>query len=716
MVEDVPAGRELVVEDRDEALVLPLLLHAASAAVTQRASATGRGPGRLGGTGPIYRRPSRIVAAAADATGMGPRSAGAALAMLAALVAGPVVAAPVATAWPGDPDGSWGSCGTRVVSLVAADDEAAAAAVLQPNGALVVAGRAGTRALVGRLLPDGSPDPAFGTQGALRFGPGTQAALSAAALTPAGKVVVAGSRTSGGATDSLVARVRADGTLDTGFHDTGTLVTNFGGADSLAAVGVESSGAIVVGGRAGGGAGFVGRYTTSGGWDTSFAGNGRRTGLPFSVDALVLQPDGKIVIGGMTTGTPDFALMRLLPDGSTDSSFGGASGVRTDLGGRDGVTALAIQADGAIVAAGVGNGPADRGHTILRRYTAAGVLDPSFTATDTSFGRDDAPAAVVAQSDGRILLAVNSSVGDDNDLVLARFLAGGQPDPAFGIDGATLVDAGRRSRARALVLPADGRALVVGSARAAGRDEVGVFRFQADGATAPYPGQGFVADGYGGLHGFGVGCAAVPTGTTGGPYWRGWDIVRGVSVLPGSRGVVLDGYGGLHRFAFGGETTAGFTVKVSGYWSGWDIARGVASVPEGTGGFVVDGYGGLHPFSVGGAAMPKLPAGLPYWNGQDVARGVALLPDGGGGYVLDKFGGLHPFGGAPAPSAGAPYWPGQDRARGVALAPDGSGGWIVDAFGATFPFGLGGNPAPPATAGGPSWPGFPIGRGIATLP
>jgi uncharacterized delta-60 repeat protein len=646
---------------------------------------------------------------------MGPRPIAAFAALLAVALAAAGLAAPAASAWPGDPDGAWGSCGSRALSLVAADEESAAAAVLQPDGALVLAGHAGTRALVARLLADGTPDPEFGSAGSLRFGPGTRAELRAIALTATGRVVVAGSRTSSGTTDTLVARVRPDGTLDQGFDSTGTRVTNLGGADVANAVQVTGSGAIVVGGRAAGGAGFVVRHLASGAWDTTFGTGGKRTGLPFSVDAMVMQPDGAIVVGGSTTAGADFALMRLLPDGSTDATFGGPDGIKVDLGGVDGVTALGLQPDGRVVAAGYGHGPAGRGHTVVRRYTTAGAPDPSFTVTNTSFGQDDRPAALTALGDGRIVLAGNSAVGPDNDVVVARFLANGKPDPSFGIGGATVADVGRRSRARAL-LSSDGRPLVLGTARAANRDEIGLFRFQPDAATAPHPGQGFVVDAYGGLHGFGFGCSAKPAAVKGGPYWNGWDIVRGVAVLPGSRGVVLDGYGGLHRFGFAGESNAGWSVKVGGYWPGWDIARGVAVVPEGTGGYVVDAYGGLHPFRVGTAAAPPRPAGLPYWPGQDVARGVALLPDGAGGYVLDRSGGLHRFGGAPPPTAGAPYWPGQDRARGLALTPDGSGGWIVDGFGTAHPFGIGGNAPPASPTGGPSWPGFPIARGIATLP
>ena len=71
------------------------------------------------------------------------------------------------------------------------------------------------------------------------------------------------------------------------------------------------------------------RVTSTGAPDPTFDGDGERTNLPLTVDALILQPDGKIVIGGRSAGN-DFALMRLNANGTTDSSFGGSNGVDDD--------------------------------------------------------------------------------------------------------------------------------------------------------------------------------------------------------------------------------------------------------------------------------------------------------------------------------------------------------------------------------------------------
>ena len=189
-------------------------------------------------------------------------------------------------------------------------------------------------------------------------------------------------------------------------------------------------------------------------------------------------------------------------------------------------------------------------------------------------------------------------------------------------------------------------------------------------AIAPEGTGGYVVDAYGGIHAFRIGASSpLPPAATGGPYWSGWDIVRGITVSSNGGGYVLDGYGGLHPFGSGAGAPAGATHD-GPYWSGFDIARGVVLTSNGTNGYIVDGYGGIHRFRVGGAALAALPSGGPYWYGWNIVRGITLVPGSGGGLVLDGFGGLHPFaasGSAPLGPTSAPYWQAQDRARGVGL-------------------------------------------------
>ena len=234
------------------------------------------------------------------------------------------------------------------------------------------------------------------------------------------------------------------------------------------------------------------------------------------------------------------------------------------------------------------------------------------------------------------------------------------------------------------------------------------------GANAPQ--SGFVLDGYGGLHPYGVaGLTETPDGSS--HYW-GFDIARDIAFMPdGTGGFVLDGYGGLHPFHVNGSTAA-LAAQGNAYWSGWDIARKVAIFPDGTGGYVLDAYGGVHPFGINGPA----PAGLgsiavtSYWPGWLIARDLVLVPGNSGhsGYVLDGFGGLHPFhptgdgSTMPAPITPGSYWSGWDIARGVVFLPgSATSGYTLDGYGGLHPFG-----GAAAITQHPYWTGTPVGVAV----
>jgi len=227
---------------------------------------------------------------------------------------------------------------------------------------------------------------------------------------------------------------------------------------------------------------------------------------------------------------------------------------------------------------------------------------------------------------------------------------------------------------------------------------------------------GVTVDGYGGLHRFRVGAGPVLAAPRGGPYWPGWDIARGVALLPDhTGGYVLDGFGGLHPFAIGNAPMPP-TAHGGPYWSGQDLARAVTIRPDGTGGYVLDAAGGLHPFGLGAPGLPPTASSAPHWPGQDVARGIALRPDGVTGYVVTSTGSLRrvAFGGAPLPprTHGA-YAAVRPVVRGVALLPDGSAGYTLDDHGAVHPFAVGAaNPVAPATGAVARWT-FSIARGIS---
>ncbi len=100
---------------------------------------------------------------------------------------------------------------------------------------------------------------------------------------------------------------------------------------------------------------------------------------------------------------------------------------------------------------------------------------------------------------------------------------------------------------------------------------------------------------------------------------------------------MLDAWGGLHPFAAAGEK-APPAVNGNAYWPGWDIARGVVILPDGSGGYVVDARGGMHPFAIGTGTPPPALQGR-YWPSA-LVRGAGVLASGAA-LTLDGWGGLH---------------------------------------------------------------------------
>jgi uncharacterized delta-60 repeat protein len=137
-----------------------------------------------------------------------------------------------ATGAPGDLDTSFGGDG-RVVSTFP-EESRGNAVVVQPDESIVVAGSFGLNApafAISRWLPDGRPDPAFSADGQLTLQVGGGASTAdAIALQPDGKIVVGGVAGS----DLALLRLLPDGTPDPAFGTGGQVITPFPGGDSAA--------------------------------------------------------------------------------------------------------------------------------------------------------------------------------------------------------------------------------------------------------------------------------------------------------------------------------------------------------------------------------------------------------------------------------------------------------------------------------------------------
>lgn len=370
-------------------------------------------------------------------------------------------------------------------------------------------------ALEDRVVPSvGNLDLGFGSTGKVvtTVGIGTSRA-NAVVVQSDQRILVTGVASNGTDTDFALLRYNVDGSLDTTFGNGGLVLTDFAhGDDEALALALQADGRIVAAGSAstGGSLDFaLVRFQPDGSLDTSFGSGGKAT-FAFSATstevalALALQADGKLVVVGRADGVDqDMAVVRFDPNGSPDPNFGAGGGTLIDFGSdADIAAAVALQADGRILVAGTttrAHGSASNGDFAVARLTATGALDSDFatggkSTTDFGFG-DDAATSIVVQPTGNIVLAGRMTDGRFDFVALARYTPQGTLDTAFGVGTTTLGPRGTittsigvsSDAAQALVLQPNGKLVVAGRALLdpAGivQQDFALARYTADGAV-----------------------------------------------------------------------------------------------------------------------------------------------------------------------------------------------------------------------------------------
>lgn len=125
--------------------------------------------------------------------------------------------------------------------------------------------------------------------------------------------------------------------------------------------------------------------------------------------------------------------------GDLDPTFGAGGKVITDLGGDGGISAIAIQPDGKIVAAGSASFRFSPSNFALARYNTDGSLDPVFGVGGTvitNLSGNAGAAAVAIEPDGKIVAAGYATSEDTfYDFALVRYDRDGTLDSTFGADG-----------------------------------------------------------------------------------------------------------------------------------------------------------------------------------------------------------------------------------------------------------------------------------------
>lgn len=296
--------------------------------------------------------------------------------------------------------------------------------VTQPDGKILIGGdfttvapngsAAVTRNRVARLNADGTLDNAFN--------PNASEAVAAIAVQADGKIVVGGFfngvNSIGGQTRNYIARLDAA----TGLADSFDPNAN----STVRAFAIQADGKILVGGSFGSIGGqtrtCIARLDPATGAADSFAPNA--AGGIASIQAITLQANGKIIVGGIFTtigGQPRNRIARLDPATGLADSF--------NPNANNAVRSIAVQADGKIIAAGSFNGANSIGGQTRNRIAR---LDPTTGLAD-SFD-PNAPGlilaiyAVVVQPDGKILAGGEfTTIGGQTRNYLARL------DPATGL-------------------------------------------------------------------------------------------------------------------------------------------------------------------------------------------------------------------------------------------------------------------------------------------
>ena len=335
--------------------------------------------------------------------------------------------------------------------------------LVQTDGKLLIGGWFSTlqdsaftnysRSGIARLNADGTIDTAYAGNGSGVDTP----PVRAMALQPDGKVLIAGDFTMvNGIARNRVARMNTDGSLDTTF-DPGT-----GSAATVRALALQPDGKILVGGDfttfAGTAREYIARLNPNGTLDTGFVGPDFGGTSGWRVHALALQPDGKILAGGVfyfSGASNKASLVRMSTSGAVDSTFnvgagahlaGNTSSLRT-------VYTIAVQRDGGIVLGGDFTGFNGATHNYLARVeSSAGALDALFNPS-----ADAVVNAVLVQADGKILTGGGfANMNATAQSRFARLKADGTLDTAFN------VGTGSTGNIYDLQMQTDGREVIAG--------------------------------------------------------------------------------------------------------------------------------------------------------------------------------------------------------------------------------------------------------------
>lgn len=289
--------------------------------------------------------------------------------------------------------------GGKVLTLLPGDTYAEARAMtIEPDGRIVVAGTAWgptgmtTDIAVARYTRDGSLDPSFGSGGIALADVDQEDDARAVTVSLDGRITIAGSTRAPLAMNHEIAlvRLRRDGSPDTTFGLGGAVRTSAAGQDDFAtSVLLQRDGKVVIAGSTFGVTPWftenvvLARYGRDGSLDPTFGKGGIVVADPAGAlgeaSSAALQADGKILVASRSGGAV-FTVSRFDTAGFADEAFGAGGIAHADFSTPDAnlvatISALAVQPDGRIVAAGgVSNFAAFEANFALARFEGSRVF------------------------------------------------------------------------------------------------------------------------------------------------------------------------------------------------------------------------------------------------------------------------------------------------------------------------------------------------------
>jgi len=326
---------------------------------------------------------------------------------------------------PGDLDAAFNAGAITRDGLTTSVD----AIAVQPDGKILIGGAfdsvGGTaRTFIARLNSNGAIDPTFAAS-LQKFGGGSLGSVRSIVIQPDGKILVGGSFQVG-VDIKMIVRLDTNGSLDATFNSDG------GGSFAQTIV-LQPDGKIIVAGQM---ANFGGvqsrglvRLNSNGSLDVSL---GLAADLQNNILAVALQTDGKIVVGGTTfvggTSPLQNNIARLNTNGTLDTTFAVGTGANNT------VNALAVQPDGKIIAGGFFTSFNGTARATVARLNADGSVEPTFAPNIIGGG---GVFTIFLQSKGKILLGGGlGSINGQTRSGLARFNADGSLDSFYPSGGA----------------------------------------------------------------------------------------------------------------------------------------------------------------------------------------------------------------------------------------------------------------------------------------